>query len=177
MNRTLPGTPGVALLPLAFTALLAACQSPEAPTPSAAPAPVPAAPTTAASALANPAATNAAGACPASTFDGFLPAFMDDVSVQKRYAADPLESDTIDPNAEPEPAPVKKMLTKAQVTFPVMPDSARQKKDGLVLKRSPEGDGGFAVELAKPDTDYQMTFHFRSAEGCWQLYRTEDDSL
>ncbi|WP_331646027.1 hypothetical protein [Luteibacter sp.] len=169
------GTLRAALLPLAFVALLAGCQSSEVPTPAAAAAP--ASPSTSVNALTAPAPENAANVCPANTFDDFLPKFSDDVSVQKRYIVDPLESDTIDANAEPEPAPVKKMLTKDQITFPVMPDSARQHKDGLVLKKTPEGDAGFAVELAKPDTDYQMTFHFRSAEGCWQLYRTEDDSL
>jgi len=172
---TIFGAPRIALSPLALAALLAACQSSEAPAPSATPAPPQA--TAASRAQADRAITHSVDACPAPTFDGFLPKFMDDVSIQKQYTADPLESDTIDPNADPEPAPVKKMLTKDQVTFPVIPDSARQKKDGLVLKQSPEGDGGFAVELAKPDTDYQMTFHFRSAEGCWQLHRTEDDSL
>lgn len=149
-------------LPFALAIFLVGCQASEAPPP-----------VTTASTTAGAAATS----CPATTFEGFLKPFMDDVAVQKRYIAEPLESDTIDPNAEPEPAPVKKMLRKDQVSFPLMPGTARQHTDGLVLKTSAEGGAGYAVELAKPDTDYQMTFHFRSAEGCWQLYRTEDDSL
>ncbi|KJV29136.1 hypothetical protein VI08_16255 [Luteibacter yeojuensis] len=158
---------------MALTTLLAACDSSQPPAQAAAPAAAATAPQAAAPAV----AAGPSSTCPAPTFDGFLKQFTDDPAVQKRYIADPLESDTVDANAEPEPAPVKKMLSKAEVTFPVIPDSARQGKDGLVMKKTAEGDTGYAVELAKPDTDYQMTFHFRSADGCWQLVRTEDDSL
>jgi hypothetical protein len=31
--------------------------------------------------------------------------------------------------------------------------------------------------MHKPDTGYQITYFFRKAGGCWQLYRTKDDSL
>jgi hypothetical protein len=158
---------------MAATTLLAACDSSQPPAPAA----TPAAASTPPQATAPAVAAGPSNTCPAPTFDGFLKQFTDDPAVQKRYIADPLESDTVDANAEPEPAPVKKMLPKAEVTFPVIPDSARQGKDGLVMKKTAEGDTGYAVELAKPDTDYQMTFHFRSADGCWQLVRTEDDSL
>jgi hypothetical protein len=163
-----------ASLTFAVAATLAACNSSQPPAPEATPA---AAAATAPQAAASAVAAGPSNTCPAPTFDGFLKQFTDDPAVQKRYIADPLESDTVDANAEPEPAPVKKMLPKAEVTFPVIPDSARQGKDGFVMKKTAEGDTGYAVELAKPDTDYQMTFHFRSADGCWQLVRTEDDSL
>ena len=52
----------------------------------------------------------AAPACPARDFPGFLAAFADDVAVQKAFVAVPLRSDTIDPEAEPEPKPVTTML-------------------------------------------------------------------
>ncbi|UPG95808.1 hypothetical protein [Luteibacter aegosomatissinici] len=151
------------------SAELAACQPSQGPS-----APAPTSPPPSAAAVVPGAPVTA---CPATTFDGFLTKFTDDLAVQKRYVANPLESDTVDANAEPEPTTVKKMLTKGEVVFPVIPSSSMQGKDGLVLKQTPEESGGFAVELAKPDTDDQMTFHFRPADGCWQLYRTEDDSL
>lgn len=146
---------------LAFALLLTACD--KAPPPSQAPA---AASTAAAQ----------ASRCPADDFDAFLPLFQNDVSLQKAYVTDPLQSDSVDPNADPEPKPVSKMLAKAEVTFPVMPSQADQAKDGLTATRTATSPTEVTIKLAKPDTDYQMSFFFRK-NGCWQLYRVKDDSL
>ena len=114
--------------------------------------------------------------CPAETFDGFLPLFENDVSLQRAYVTDPLQSDSVDPNADPEPKPVSRSLRKSDVTFPIMPSQADQAKDGLVATRTESGPTEVAVKLVKPDTDYQMTFFFRK-DDCWHLYRVKDDSL
>ena len=116
-----------------------------------------------------------AAACPA-TFDAFLPSFENDLAVQKIAVTDPLQSDSVDPNADPEPAPVSKMLARDAVTFPVMPDEATQKKDGLVATRTDVSATEVSIKLTKPDTDYQTTFFFRK-DDCWHLYRVKDDSL
>jgi hypothetical protein len=114
--------------------------------------------------------------CPATEFDGFFTQFENDVAIQKAYTTVPLESSSIDPNAEPEPKAVIKRLSQSEITFPVIPSKDRQDKDGLKLKRTDVGPTEVTVQLSKPDTDYQMSFHFRS-EGCWHLYRVEDESL
>jgi len=101
---------------------------------------------------------------------------MNDVEVQKAFVTDPLQSDSVDANAEPEPKPVSKMLGRAEITFPVMPSEQQQAKDGLKLTKNDISATEVSVKLAKEDTDYQMSFFFRK-DGCWHLYRTKDDSL
>lgn len=114
--------------------------------------------------------------CPATEFDSFFKQFESDVAIQKAYTSVPLESSSIDPNAQPEPKAIIKRLSQSEITFPVIPGKDRQNKDGLKLKRTDVSPTEVTVQLSKPDTDYQMSFHFRS-EGCWHLYRVEDESL
>lgn len=136
----------------------------------------PAAPASQAATPAAAAAPAQAGiACPSQDFDAFLKAFADDVDVQKAYTQRPLRSDSIDPDASPEPKPVSVMLDGDGLQFPIMPSSQQQKQDGLSLSLS-ELNGDKEVMLAKPDTDYQLSFFFRKGE-CWTLYRKRDDSL
>ncbi|KRB04011.1 hypothetical protein [Lysobacter sp. Root690] len=131
----------------------------------------------AAPATTTPAATPAktAIACPSQDFEVFLKAFADDVEVQKAHTQRPLQSESVDPNADPEPKQVTAMLDGDALKFPVMPSSQTQKNDGLVLSQT-ELNGDKQVMLAKPDTDYQLSFFFRKGE-CWTLYRKRDDSL
>ncbi|WP_064749436.1 hypothetical protein [Lysobacter antibioticus] len=113
--------------------------------------------------------------CPSQDFDAFLVAFMDDPAVQKAFTKRPLQSETLDANADPEPRPVTALLDGEKLKFPLMPSSARQKQDGLALSQS-ELNGDKEVMLAKPDTDYQLSYFFRKGD-CWTLYRMRDDSL
>ena len=124
-----------------------------------------------------PAVAKAAGgvACPSQDFDAFLVAFMDDPAVQKAYTKRPLQSETLDADADPEPKPVTALLDGERLKFPLMPNAARQKQDGLALSQS-ELNGDKEVMLAKPDTDYQLSYFFRKGD-CWTLYRMRDDSL
>ncbi|NLR99850.1 hypothetical protein HGP17_23765 [Rhizobium sp. P38BS-XIX] len=128
------------------------------------------------STMASAAFTQDQTSCPSQNFETFLTAFMDSAQVQKAHTSRPLESTSIDPNAEPEPAPVTTQLDGAALKFPVMPTSKKQKADGLVRRISKLADGGMEVMLVKPDTDYQLSFSFRK-ESCWQLYKMQDDSL
>ncbi|MGH8082813.1 MAG: hypothetical protein ACREP7_19705 [Lysobacter sp.] len=116
-----------------------------------------------------------ATACPSQDFDTFLKAFADDVDVQKAYTQRPLQSETVDANADPEPKPVTAMLDGDALHFPLMPSNQKQQADGLVSSQT-ELNGDKEVMLAKPDTDYQLSFFFRKGE-CWTLYRMRDDSL
>lgn len=114
--------------------------------------------------------------CPATTFDAFLPLFENDSAVQKAYVTSPLQRDSVDASAEPEPKPVSTMLTKGSVKFPVMPSQAEQAKNRLTSSRTDTSTTEIVIKLAKPDTDYQMSFFFRKGD-CWHLYRVKDDSL
>jgi hypothetical protein len=120
--------------------------------------------------------TPAVPACPSSSFDGFLKAFREDVQVQKAFSAEPLESQTVDATAEPEPALVTKMLTAAELQFPVIPSEQQQTQEGLTMRQSVLENGDTKVTLAREDTDYQLSFYFRKGE-CWQLFRIRNESL
>ncbi len=121
------------------------------------------------------AAATPATACPSQDFDAFLAAFADDIQVQRAFTQRPLRSETVDANADPEPKPVTAMLDGDALKFPLMASRAKQQAEGLVLSQT-ELNGDKQVMLAKPDTDYQLSFFFRKGE-CWTLYRMRDDSL
>ena len=118
----------------------------------------------------------AAPTCPTQAFDTFLTAFANDVAIQKAFVTQPLQSESIDALAEPEPRPVTRMLSFDELHFPLMPNLQRQALDGLQLVKTISGNGEMEVKLVKPDTDYQVLFFFRN-DGCWKLYRMRDDSL
>lgn len=128
-------------------------------------------------ALATASAAQAAPACPATNFSGFVTAFAEAPAVQRAFTADPLMNEHIDPAAEPEPATVAEMLAGNSRAFPVMPDAAAQKRQGLQQKISADANGDEVVTLARPDSDAQIRYIFRKAGACWQLYRRADDSL
>ena len=115
-------------------------------------------------------------ACPSSSFDGFLKAFMESVEVQKTFSAEPLETQSVDATAEPEPALVTKMLTAAELQFPLIPSGQQQAQERLTMRRSVLENGDTKVTLTREDTDYQMSFYFRKNE-CWQLFRIRNESL
>jgi hypothetical protein len=127
-------------------------------------------------AVQTPAPTSAAPACPSPSFDGFLKAFIESVEVQKTFSAEPLESQTVDATAEPEPALVTKMLSAAELQFPLIPSEQQQTKEGLTMRQSVLESGDTKVTLAKEDTDHQMSFYFRKNQ-CWQLFRIRNESL
>lgn len=119
----------------------------------------------------------AAARCPARDFAGFARSFAGDVAVQRAHTAIPLTDDRIDPDADPEPATVTRMLDARSLRFPVMPDQRAQARAGLStsIRALPGGDR--EVKLARPDTGYQIRYRFRRAGDCWRLVRRSDDSL
>lgn len=114
--------------------------------------------------------------CPAADFNGFLRQFENHVDLQKAFVADPLEISAIDANAEPEPKAVIRQVSRKDVTFPLMPDEAKQRQDGLQRSITTISPTEASVKLTKSDTDYQMSFHF-SHDDCWHLDRVADESL
>lgn len=150
---------------LAMMALLGACKAaPQQNLPVAQPA------------ASTPAPTSVTLACPSSNFDGFLKVFISDLEAQKEFSANPLENQTVDATAEPEPALVTKMLTATELKFPLIPSEQQQANQGLKMRQSALENGDIKVTLAKEDTDYQMSFYFKK-EVCWKLIRIRNDSL
>ena len=123
-----------------------------------------------------PAVASAMSACPSPDFNSFLKTFMGDVEIQKKFSADPLESQTVDATAEPEPALVTKMLTATELQFPLIPSEQQQASEDLKIRQSELENGDVKVTLAKEDTDYKMSFYFKK-NGCWELIRIRNDSL
>lgn len=114
--------------------------------------------------------------CPAQELNAFVSAFADRVELQKQFTAQPLQMDSLDATAEPEPRQMSREVLGDEIPFPVMPNTAQQRKQGLEMEVGQVRDGEAEVVLQKPDTGYRLSFLFRK-DACWTLYRVSDDSL
>lgn len=119
-------------------------------------------------------APSASYECPSQDFAIFLDAFVGSIEVQKNFTAQPLQSDSIDADAEPEPKQVTAMVSELQ--FPVMPSDQEQMGQGLVMSTGSAPGNVMVVKLAKPDSDYQISYYFKR-DACWTLYRKNDESI
>jgi hypothetical protein len=122
-------------------------------------------------------AAGAASACPAKDFKGFLATFMDSAAVQRAHVSVPLSSTTVDPDAQPEPAPIERKLAAGDIRYPLMPGKARRATDGLRTTIKTVSAIDTEVKLAQDDTGYQMRYLFRKTASCWMLTKISDDSL
>jgi len=118
----------------------------------------------------------AATGCPAGTFTGFLQAFAADMAVQRAHTRIPLIDETVDPNAEPEPRTVRRMLDAAHIRFPLLPSPAEQRRKHMTM-HSRAVPAGMETTLRTGETDDQIRLLFRREKGCWTLIRRSDDSL
>ena len=125
-------------------------------------------------AIAAESTTPVAQQCPSQDFEKFLISYIGNSDVQKQFTSRPLQSDSIDADAEPEPQLVTAMLSDLQ--FPVIPGQREQKDQGLVMSTANAGNNVMVVKLVKPDTDYQVSYYFRH-DVCWMLYRKSDESI
>lgn len=113
--------------------------------------------------------------CPAQEFNRFLEVFVDSIEVQRAFTVLPLQSDSVDAEAEPEPRVVTKMLSDSELQFPVIPSTQQQLQQALAMSSHVSGRD-MVVKLTKPDSDYQMSYYFRH-DACWMLYRKSDESI
>lgn len=118
-------------------------------------------------------------ACRQESFEHFLSRFENDAELQKQATSDPLDYGSIDASAEPEPRMVMQRLQHRQIEFPLYPSARVQDEHGLIRSIRSEGNGEAEVMLRKPDTDYQLVFHFhrKDRKGCWELTSKVDESL
>lgn len=175
------------LLALSLSLLLAGCKpnaaEPAAPTEPAPPTAVsPAATTgTAAAGTADTAppvavAADAQASCPYPDFDTFLPHFGAEIALQEKATADPLTSEYVDVNADPEPAQVVKQIPLAEVTWPVMPNPASPGSKAREITHTTQPDGSIKVQFRTPNTSDQQSYYF-AQKPCWQLVRKVDESI
>lgn len=157
------------LTALVLSLALAACSA-QAP-PAASGAPTAAAPaTTVAAAAPAPAAS-----CPDADFSAFLKRFSAEIAVQEKATADPLTMIQLDPEAQPEPAPVARDVPLAKIEWPVIPnlDAARNGGREVVVS---EDAGGRQVLVRTPNTGDQQVYHF-AQRPCWTLVKVDDQAL
>lgn len=150
---------------LALTLVLAACK-PQTPALASAPSPAPAAATSSATPPAQ---------CPDADFEHFVTRFSADIAVQEKATADPLTMIRLDPDAQPEPAPVTRQVPLAEVEWPVIPNLEAARNGGREVVVSDDA-GGRKVRVRTPDTGDQQVYHF-AQRPCWTLVKVDDQSL
>ena len=90
--------------------------------------------------------------CPAQDISFFIQRFSSDEAVQRSYT----------------------MVQPAE--FPVMPLVQERKDNALVMQLEDVTASTARVNLAKPDTDYLVSYYFKM-DDCWRLVRIENQSL
>ena len=166
------------VLTLVLAIALSACKA-DAPAPSAAPAPPAAASSdTAPTSASVPRANTADGAatCPDADFGSFLKRFESSVDVQRASVADVVAMDSVDGDAQPEPAPVTKRVPRADLKFPILLGPEQRKAEGLEETLTELGQSEWEVKHAVPDSGMQVRFNFQ-ATPCWTLVRVSDDTI
>ncbi len=123
-----------------------------------------------------PAEHASAAGCRYPGFDSFLLHFGREIALQQTAVADPLISESVDMDAEPEPRMIRETIALYDLDWPVMPDPSTLPEVGREIKVSHEPDGGMAVLISTPDTSDQQTYHF-AQRPCWQLVRIVDDAI
>lgn len=131
----------------------------------------------AAMAPATPPAPAAAAAphCQEADFDTFLKGFSADIAVQEKATADPLTMIHIDPDAQPEPAPVTRNVPLAEVEWPVIPNLEAARKGGREVAVTQNAQGR-QVMVRTADTGDQQVYQF-TQKPCWTLVRVDDQAL
>ena len=117
-------------------------------------------------------------ACPSHDFSDFIKAFSENTEVQVAFTKYPLQQQSVDTNAEPEPKPVVRKLPRNQISFPVLPKEIERKKQSLEVRVDSVTGSNAKVTLVKPNTDYQVTYEFELyTNSCWYLLSVDDQSL
>lgn len=117
--------------------------------------------------------TAAAPACPTRDLKQFVTAFAESEILQHAFTATEVQTVYVDGNAQPEPAEVVRAVKRDQLTFPVMPNRARQRAEGLQYREVSQRGDQAIIALEVPDTDSQLLYTFKR-NGCWSLVRIVD---
>ncbi|HEV2746326.1 MAG TPA: hypothetical protein VGW34_03385 [Allosphingosinicella sp.] len=112
--------------------------------------------------------------CPSQSFPAFLHRFSESVKVQQTFTHFPLEQSRIVQGRD-EPHQVRLRIHKNDLHFPLYPDNSiilSQRLSKTITEREKDA----VVTLAKTDTDYLVTYHFKKTD-CWYLAKIDDQSL
>ncbi|TXI44466.1 MAG: hypothetical protein E6Q50_17750 [Lysobacter sp.] len=115
-------------------------------------------------------------ACPSQQLSAFVAAFAEDPALQKAFTAATVDTAFVDMNAQPEPAESVEPLARETLHFPVMPNRAQQRKEGLQYREIANEGGRAVVALEIPDTDAQLLYTFRR-DACWTLVKIVDPAF
>jgi hypothetical protein len=122
----------------------------------------------------------AENSCPA-VFEQFIEKFESDRVFQQAHIKYPLKYTFLDYEAQPEPKEREKRLSQKEVArlkAAIFPLRTTQSAHGLSLRKikvlSPRQ---MWVQLAKPDTGYQLDFYFERTAVCWALAEYSDLSM
>ncbi|MGA3984561.1 hypothetical protein ACI2VH_20645 [Ralstonia nicotianae] len=126
--------------------------------------------------IVQPASGSAGIACPAADFPTFIQKFSEEEHIQKEFTQYPLERLQLDPESQPEPGPIVRHLHRDQLRFPIIPPKQERVNRMLKIQIDSASAGKASITLTKPDTDYQVRYHFKK-NGCWILERIEDRSI
>ncbi|MCW1777209.1 hypothetical protein NB693_22975 [Pantoea ananatis] len=121
------------------------------------------------------AATTAAQRCQDVDFAAFLKRFSADIAVQEKATADPLTMIHIDPDAQPEPAPVTRNVPLAEVEWPVIPnlDAARKGGREIVVTQNAEAPAAACLRHAASRPRYiSATLLAREVKTCPRIELT-----
>jgi len=121
----------------------------------------------------------AQAACKARTPEPFAPffkAFAQDKAFAAQRTRYPLDVWRHEFDIEDKPLIVKNKTTREQDAG--LPSAgAFAQENGMELTTTALKRGQATVRMAKPDTDWLLTYHFARAKNCWRLERIEDHSL
>lgn len=113
-------------------------------------------------------------------FPAFFAHFSRDAAFAAARTVDPLPvlkwEYGVNDKGDDESAPVKSTVSRASFAQS-LPLSEYMDKNGLRSEILFHNARGARVKVFKPDTDWQVQYHFRAVRGCWHLIQLEDESL
>lgn len=122
-------------------------------------------------ALSTPAFAN----CYQGPLEDFFKEFSRDIAIQEAVTPDRLLLSQLDHDADPEPRPVEREVSRAELEWPLVPNQTMFERAGGSV-RFQTLDTAHAVTLSG-DSGYLMTLAFAQKNSCWQLQAIKDDSM
>ena len=119
---------------------------------------------------------NSQVSCPATDFSVFIRAFANDVNIQKTFTKYPLKYQRVDLDSEPDPKAITQELNRNQIQFPILALHEERVNHSLEIQIDNINTNNAEITLFKPDTDYQITYHFIK-NFCWYLVFVDNQSL
>ena len=115
--------------------------------------------------------------CPTLDFKAFAEQFSSKISLQAKFTHWPLKTTTIDAAAAPEPKPVTKQLTEQDMSYPVMMEIGRAKREGKIVRIEQDGATTAYVEYSGANSGEKFRYLFVRSGSCWQLVAIDNKSL